>query len=155
VAIAALDMFPLDEYDVVINCVGVGRPEKIEEVGFDIFSITEKFDNLVIDYLQKNRKCIYINFSSGAVYGKNFKRPVDQGSISSLNVNSIDISDAYSLAKINSEAKHRALQGYNIVDIRIFSYFSRDIDLNAKFLLSEAMSSIKDNKTLFTRKRHS
>ena len=149
-AIAAFDMFPLAEYDVVINCVGIGRPEKIEEVGFDIFTITEKFDNLVIDYLQKNRKCIYINFSSGAVYGKNFIRPVDQGSISSLNVNSIDISDAYGLAKINSEAKHRALQGYNIVDIRIFSYFSRDIDINSKFLLSEAISSINDNETLLT-----
>ena len=62
------------QYDVIINCVGIGRPEKIKEAGYGIFLITENFDNLVIEYLGKQPQAIYINFSSGAVFGKGIKQ---------------------------------------------------------------------------------
>ena len=140
------------QYDVIINCVGIGRPEKIKEAGYGIFLITENFDNLVIEYLGKQPQAIYINFSSGAVFGKEFGKPIDKDSSSSINVNSLDNSDAYGLAKLNSEAKHRALSDLHIVDIRIFSYFSNNIDLESKFLLSEVVSAINNSKILFTNK---
>jgi nucleoside-diphosphate-sugar epimerase len=38
----------------------------------------------------------------------------------------------------------------NIVDLRIFGYFSRFIDLNAQYFMSEVISCVKDGKVLVT-----
>ena len=151
-AVDNFDKFTTNKYDVVINCVGVGQPEKIKEVGFDIFKLTEEFDNLAINYLQENHECLYVSLSSGAVYGKNFTSPVSISSPAIVDINNLSPIDSYGLAKLCAEAKHRALVSYNIVDLRIFSYFSQDINLKSKFLLSEIITSIENNKPLITTK---
>ena len=138
------------KYDVVINCVGVGDPEKLKNMSGSIFTVTEIYDNLVLNYLETNPQVLYINFSSGAVYGKNFDSPVVDTSQITIDINNITPSDFYSIAKINTEAKHRALKNLRIVDLRVFGYFSRFIELEAKFFLSEVISCIKYGREFVT-----
>jgi nucleoside-diphosphate-sugar epimerase len=145
------DEFGSNHYDVVINCVGLGDPEKLKKNISSIFRLTETFDNLVIDYLEKHPETLYINFSSGAAYGTDFSIPVDESTNSSWNINNITDADYYGIAKFTSEAKHRSLRHLNIVDLRIFSYFSRFINLESKFLMCEIISCIKKGNEFITR----
>ena len=137
-------------YDIVVNCIGLGNPSNLKVAGQEIFRITEKFDDLILEYLKKNYHTTYISISSGAVYGKTFKDPVNNQSGSVLNINNLGPEDYYGIAKINSEAKHRSFPDLNIVDLRVFSFFSRFIDLNSGFFMSEIINCIKDNKPLTT-----
>lgn len=128
--------FQKEQYDVVINCVGLGTPVKVEKASGEVFKLTEEFDNLVLEYLSRYPKTLYINFSSGAVY----------------NVSVIDVKPEhyYGIAKLHQEAKHRVLNNLNIVDIRVFSYFSRFIELDSGYFLTELIKSLKTKKTLVT-----
>ncbi|MFA6973577.1 MAG: NAD(P)-dependent oxidoreductase [Parcubacteria group bacterium] len=144
------DKFKNFKYDVVINCVGIGNPAEMNKSGFKIFEITEKFDNLVLNYLKKNPECIYINLSSGAAYGKKIEKPVKNETYSSININKLDQGDNYTISKINSEAKHRILSEFNIVDLRVFSFFSRFIELGPGYLISDIIISIKNKSVLLT-----
>ena len=112
--------------------------------------MTEKFDNIILDYIRKNSKTAYINFSSGAVYGTSFEQPSSNNTKSCIDVNNILHEDYYRIAKLNSEAKHRSLNHYNIIDLRIFGYYSRFIDLTKNYLMNDIISSIKEKKTLKT-----
>jgi nucleoside-diphosphate-sugar epimerase len=115
-----------------------------------IFHLIETFDNMVLDYLGKHPETLYINFSSGAAYGVAFDMPVNGATCSNWHINNISEADYYGIAKFHSEAKHRALKKLNIVDLRIFSYFSRFINLESKFLLTEIISYIKEGKEFIT-----
>lgn len=142
--------FSDNDYDVVINCVGIGNPTILANELVSIFKLTEEFDNLVLTYLKGHGKTVYINFSSGAAYGTDFSAPVDATSQARFNINAITASEYYGIAKINSEAKHRAMKDYNIVDLRVFGYFSRFIDLEEKFLLSEIVACIQKGQAFVT-----
>lgn len=113
--------FMQGHYDLIINCVGVGPPNKLRNNYSDYFKITEQYDNLAIDYLGLNPNTLYINFSSGAVYGKNFKAPVEENSTNCIQVNHITSEEYYQIANLNAEGKHRSLQDLKITDIRIFA----------------------------------
>lgn len=137
-------------YDVIINCVGKGNPKEILEMGPEIFFLTEEFDNIVLRYLKLYPKTIYINFSSGGVYSTKFNTPATPESIPTLNVNNISKQDYYRLAKINSEAKHRGMSEHNIIDLRIFGFYTRFIDLKTSFFLVQIINAIKNNKVFKT-----
>ncbi|OQA53031.1 MAG: NAD dependent epimerase/dehydratase family protein [candidate division WS2 bacterium ADurb.Bin280] len=126
------------ENNVVINCIGAGGPKKIKELGAKIQQITEEFDNLIISYIQLKPSRIYINLSSGVVYGG--EGPFREKSSVSLKPNALD--NPYQIAKLNAESKHRFLKDLNIVDIRIFSFFSRFVDLESGFLMTDIASAI-------------
>jgi len=145
-----LDDFTRGSYDVIINCIGIGSPLKLKSSGSIIFELTEKFDNIIIDYLKRNNEVLYVNFSSGAVYGNNFRNPVDANSKSFVNINDIQQADFYQIAKLNSEIKHRSLAEFNIVDLRVFGYFSKYINLDAGFLMSEVIHSLIKNQIFKT-----
>ena len=138
------------EYDVIINCVGIGDPGKLKNSGFEVFSITEQYDSLVLDYLANYTSALYINLSSGATYGTAFEVPADELTYAQVNINNITTNDYYGIAKLYIEAKHRALTNYNIVDLRIFGYFSRFINLDSKYFISEIISCIRQNKEFIT-----
>lgn len=138
--------------DAVINCVGFGTPHKLREAGAEIFFVTEFYDNIVLEYLRKNPESIYINFSSGAVFGTDLSNPISEDSEFRIRMDSVSVSDAYRISKLNSEAKHRALAQYNIIDLRVFSFFSRFIDLSSPFLLTEMVRSIRDKIAFKTTK---
>ena len=91
-----------------------------------------------------------INFSSGAVYGGQFSSPIKNTSLIDENFNCMNIKSKYILSAIRSEIKHRTLKNLNIIDLRLFSFFSRFINLDTKFLICEMVSSIMQNKKFLT-----
>jgi nucleoside-diphosphate-sugar epimerase len=142
--------FKRHHYDVIINCVGAGTPQKLADRYSDWFMLTEKFDNLIIDYMLENTDTLYINFSSGAVYGRNLDAPAGENSLNCLAVNHIRSEEYYSIANLNAEAKHRSFKSLTIIDLRIFSYFSRFIDLGSGYFITELLNCVKHGKVLRT-----
>lgn len=142
--------FDRDSYDAIINCVGFGDPGKLKDAASAIFRVTETFDNLVLGHLGRHPESIYINFSSGAVYGTDFASPADEKCQAIFDINPIDPAGYYGIAKLHSEARHRAMKDFRIVDLRIFGYFSRFIDLHAEYLMSEVVSSVLHGKEFVT-----
>lgn len=141
----------LDErYDAVINCIGAGTPSKLGNDFSVWFSLTEEYDNICLNYLRRHPETIYINFSSGAVYGRSGQKPATETSEFKIKVNKIEPEDFYSIARLNSEAKHRSLADMHIADIRIFSYFSRFIDLNSGYFITELINCLLSGKTFIT-----
>ena len=137
-------------YDAVINCVGAGSPGHLGNDYSIWFTLTEEYDNLCLDYLRNHPKTAYINFSSGAVYGKDGSAPVSEHTVNRIEVNHIPAADYYTIARLNAEAKHRSLPHLNIVDIRIFAYFSRFADLDAGYFITEAVKCTRDQQPLLT-----
>ena len=143
--------FSHSSYDVIINCIGVETRNKHNCDFTRYFSVTEEFDNLAIGYLMgRNPVALYISFSSGAVYGKGFSIPADESSMNCLPVNQVQPEDYYAIARINAEAKHRAHPDLRILDLRIFSYFSRFINLSDGYFITDVMEAILKQKVLIT-----
>ena len=116
------------KYDLLINCIGAGTPKELAGDYNRWFTVLEKFDNLALEYLQKvNRQALYVMFSSGAVYGRKNLAPAEENSVWELSPNKIAVPDYYALAKIYSEAKHRSLPDLRIADLRIFSFFRKEL----------------------------
>jgi nucleoside-diphosphate-sugar epimerase len=138
-------------YDVIINCVGIGDPGKLADQMDAIFTVTEKFDQMIIDYLKFiNDQALYISLSSGAAYNSAFDHPADELSYSKISINNVKPTDYYAVAKVNSEVKHRALSKLNIVDLRIFVFFSRYIALDSKFLMTQIIACLRSKTRLKT-----
>lgn len=138
-------------YDAVINCVGVGTMTKLRGDYTQYFTVTEEYDNLIIGYLYNNHPdALYISFSSGAVYGRNFSAPVEENTANSIRVNHVTTADYYGIVRLNAEAKHRAFNWLKIVDLRLFSYFSRFIDLTDGYFITEVLDCIINKKVLLT-----
>jgi nucleoside-diphosphate-sugar epimerase len=148
--VLAFGVFSSGEYDAVINCVGIGDPRKLNIAGIELFRLTERYDNLVLDYLFSHQQTVYVNFSSGAVYGTAFDTGVTEESAAVIAVNNIEPADYYRIAKLNSEAKHRAMSDRKIIDLRVFSFFSSFIDLESGFLLCEMTRCAKEHRTFHT-----
>jgi nucleoside-diphosphate-sugar epimerase len=138
-------------YDVIINCVGVETRNKHNCDFTRYFNVTEEYDRVAIGYLlNRNPGALYISFSSGAVYGRGFSMPAEESSVNRLSVNQIIPEDYYGIARINAEAKHRAYCNLRIIDLRIFSYFSRYINLADGYFITDVMQAILHNKVLAT-----
>ncbi len=149
------ELFPLESFgergcDVVINCIGIGDPARLKVEAATILFLTERWDNRVLEFLTRHPEALYVNFSSGAAYGSNFSRPVDGESESRFPLNALSSGDFYGIAKLNAEAKHRAAAQLNIVDLRVFGYFSRYMDMDGRFLLNEIISCIQAGRVLVT-----
>lgn len=148
--ILGFEAFAAGDYDAVINCVGIADPGKQKNAGIELFRLTEHFDNMVLDYLANHDQTVYVNFTSGAVYGTSFASGVTEESEAVIAVNNIGPADYYRIAKLNSEAKHRAMVDRRIIDLRVFSFFSRFIDLEAGFLLCAMTRCAKEHKVFHT-----
>lgn len=145
-----LAAFGQEAFDVVINGIGIGSPQRLQNNLLSIFRLTEEFDNLILDYLLSNSEALYINLSSGAAYGADFFEAVTTDSKACFAANQLSTSEYYGIAKLHMEAKHRAASNLNIVDIRIFGFYSRYIDLEERFLLSEIIMAIKEQREFLT-----
>ena len=137
-------------FDVVINAVGAVTPAGVRELGAEIFTVTETVDNSVLAVLNNFPKALYLFLSSGAVYGTDFTKPARKDTVNKLPINALDPSHFYGLSKINAEAKHRGHSELNIIDLRVFSFFSRFIDLEARFFITDAIHAIQDGTVLKT-----
>jgi len=138
------------KYDMIINFVGIGDPAKAQIIGSDIFTVTEKYDDMALEYLKQNKKTKYIFLSSGAVYGGNYQEPVDKDTVATIDINNLKSTDWYTLAKLYAEAKHRSLSNLSIIDVRVFNYFSHTQDMNARFLITDIVRAIKNKEVLKT-----
>ncbi|MGC9197200.1 MAG: NAD-dependent epimerase/dehydratase family protein [Syntrophobacteraceae bacterium] len=143
--------FSSPSYDVVINCVGVETRNKHNCDFTRYFTLTEEFDNLALGYLRhRNPDALYVSFSSGAVYGKGFSTPAAESSVNQVRVNNLLPEDYYGIARINAEAKHRSNADLRIVDLRIFSYFSRYINLADGYFITDLLEAILNRSVLIT-----
>ena len=151
-SIHSYEEFHKEEYDVIINCTGVSSNPDTQKNPYELFKVAEDVDNLIIEYLYRHATALYINISSGVVYGNNFEKSVDEKSITTLPPGFSQGGEPYAITKINAEAKHRALSMFNIVDIRVFGFFGSLVDTDSPFLMSEIVKSLRDKKVFITNK---
>jgi nucleoside-diphosphate-sugar epimerase len=138
-------------HDVLINCVGTGTHRKLQGDFTPYFTVTEKYDNMAIGYLSaRNPNALYISFSSGAVYGRDHRAPMEEDSLNCVRVNRLAPEDYYGIVRLYAEAKHRAFAHLNIIDLRLFAYFSRFIDLADGYFMTEIMDCILNRKVFET-----
>ena len=131
------------DLDAIINFVGAGSPEKVIKLGEQIFEITEHYDRMALDYIDKHHECKYIFISSGAVFGDNFGTPADIDKQSSFPLNDLQPKHYYGYAKAMAEVRHR-ITNRNIFDLRVFNYFSPMVNINYRFMITDMIRSIKD-----------
>jgi len=139
-----------NEFDAVINFVGSGNPAQVGQLGASILDITYEFDDLALQYLKRHPGCRYIFLSSGSVYGGGFATPADDQTHASFPINQLSVQDWYGMAKVHAETRHRALAELSIVDLRVFNYFSQSSDIEARFLITDILRSIRAGQVLQT-----
>lgn len=137
-------------YDAIINFVGSGDPARTQLMGAEIMSVTYDFDSIALQYLKSNPSCRYIFMSSGAAFGGGFEVPASDQTCSSFLLNKLRPQDWYGVSKMYAEMRHRAEQDYAIVDLRIFNYFSSTSNIEARFLITDALRAIRDKSILKT-----
>ena len=140
--------FAQQEFDAVINFVGVGNPAQAVAMGNSIFDITLRFDELILDYLQTHPACRYLFLSSGAAYGSSFSEPANCNTLATVAINNLALHEWYGVAKLHAECRHRAYSELPIIDIRVFNYFSRTQDISARFLITDILRAIRDKTVL-------
>ncbi|KRR28687.1 NAD-dependent epimerase/dehydratase family protein, partial [Bradyrhizobium retamae] len=148
VSIRALGAFQASEFELVINAIGAGTPTRVAELGGEILNITRTWDEHVLSTMSAVTR--YVFLSSGAVYGGDFSKAVDEDSQLSVPVNRLGSFPAYPLAKLEAEARHRLLPHRAILDVRIFGYADIAISLKSRFFLADLARSIAYNKVFVT-----
>lgn len=138
------------QFDVVMNFVGVGNPAQAATMGASIFDITLQYDELALAYVKEHPNCRYIFLSSGAAYGSTFDEPAAENTIARIPINNLQPQDWYGVAKLHAECRHRALAHLPIIDIRVFNYFSHTQDIEARFLITDILRAIRDKTVLKT-----
>jgi nucleoside-diphosphate-sugar epimerase len=139
-----------ESFDALLNFVGVGNPAQTEAMGASIFDVTLKYDQMALSYLEQHPLCRYIFLSSGAAYGASFEAPVDKNSKATVAINNLQPQDWYAVAKLHAECRHRSLTHLQIIDIRVFNYFSHTQDMSARFLITDIVRAIRDKTVLKT-----
>ena len=148
-AVKAYQAFATGTYDLVINAAGPGDPSVQRANGPATLRITETFDNMVLDYIRTHPATGYINLSTGAVYGKDYRAAVGKP-LAELNVKDLGNANAYTLAKLVAETKHRQAPELHIADLRIFGYFSRRVDLASGFFMAQVMEHLLGGRPFHT-----
>lgn len=150
-AVADFAAFSTDQhFDAILNFVGVGNPVQAVAMGTSIFDVTLQYDELALNYVRQHPTCRYIFLSSGAAYGASFDIPVDAATRAAVPINNLQPQDWYGVAKLHAECRHRSLETMPIVDIRVFNYFSHTQDIEARFLITDILRSIRDKAVLQT-----
>lgn len=142
--------FAKQEFDAVINFVGVGNPAQAVAMGNTIFDVTLRFDEMVLEYLQTHPACRYLFLSSGAAYGSSFNEPAKRDTPAVVAINNLAPHEWYGVAKLHAECRHRSHPEHPIIDIRVFNYFSRTQDISARFLITDILRAIRDKTVLKT-----
>ena len=149
--VADFSAFGTDEqFDAIINFVGVGNPSQTAAMGASIFDLTLKYDELALAYVRHHTDCKYIFLSSGAAYGSSFDTPVTADTKAVIAINALQPQDWYGVAKLHAECRHRAHPDLPIFDIRVFNYFSHTQDMSARFLMTDILRAIRDKTVLKT-----
>jgi nucleoside-diphosphate-sugar epimerase len=105
---------------------------------------------MVLEYLRLHPTCRYLFLSSGAVYGTNFNEPAKRETPAVVAINNLTPHEWYGVAKLHAECRHRSRPEHQIIDIRVFNYFSRTQDMKARFLITDILRAIRDRSVLRT-----
>lgn len=147
--VLAYDVFGTDGYDIVINATGVGSPTQLARNPLSVFKVTHEMDVALTKYQERHPDSRIFNLSSGAIYGISAGQEIMDSTLAVFSPSSIQSRDCYGLAKIASEAWHRALSG-PIVDLRVFAFVSRFLDADESFFIAEVARSLRDKTTFRT-----
>ncbi len=138
---------------MLLNFIGGGDPYRVREQGREIFCASLAYDQMLIDYLALNNETLYINMSSGAV------REIEEIKFSEgseLNFSAVtmgfDNVDPYTLSKFSLECRHRMLDAFKVVDLRIYGYFSLGFDATSSFFLGDIYRAYATGSALKTTK---
>jgi nucleoside-diphosphate-sugar epimerase len=116
--------FGNEYYDVILNLSCPGSPSHIKAAGNKLVKAVINRDNEILKYLENNDS-LYVNMSSGIVHEM--------------------VESPYKKAKMHLEKNHRKHQELNIIDLRLYSYFSRYISLKSGHLMAGIINCIKNN----------
>ena len=147
-------IFGKQEFDAIINFVGIANPSQAAAMGAAIFDVTLEYDELALNYVRQHPECRYIFLSSGATYGSSFDTPADAKTEATVAINNLQPQDWYGVAKLHTECRHRSLEYLPIIDVRIFNYFSHTQDMDARFLITDIVRAIRDKTVLKTSANH-
>jgi nucleoside-diphosphate-sugar epimerase len=142
--------FGSQEFDAIINFVGSGNPAQTAAMGASILDVTLQYDEIALDYVKQHPACRYLFLSSGAAFGSSFDEPANENTKAVIAINDLKPQDWYGVAKLYAECRHRSLPHLPIVDIRVFNYFSRTLDISARFLITDILRAIRDKEVLKT-----
>jgi nucleoside-diphosphate-sugar epimerase len=131
--------FGKQQFDALINFVGSGNPAQTAAMGASIMDVTYQYDQLALEYARQHPACRYLFLSSGAAYGSSFEEPANEHTKAVIPINDLKPQDWYAVAKLYSECRHRSLAHLPIIDIRIFNYFSRTLDISSRFLITDIL----------------
>jgi len=131
------------DHDVLINCIGVGDPHVVAANPDEVYRVTVLADDFARGYLAGRPVCRLINISSGAAYCSDFDVPACDDTPADLCAGHLRDDQHYGLAKLASEGRHRANPDLAIIDLRLFSLFSRHIDPDAGFFMNGVMRSLR------------
>jgi nucleoside-diphosphate-sugar epimerase len=137
--------FPSRKYDILINGIAAGAVQERF-----LFETLEKWDWRLIEFAKEHPKCCCVSISSGAAYGCNFSAPVDDKASMTLCPNHVEKSQIYGLIKLMCEQRHRSFQDLPLVDLRLFAFFTRHMDLEQPFFMSEVIKAVKNDDVLVT-----
>ena len=137
-------------HEAVINFVGVGDPVRTARMGATIFGVTQQYDDMVLDELERHPQRRYIFLSSGAAYGNAFQQPAGPDTLAQVPLNALGPHDYYAVAKLHAECKHRALAPLAITDLRVFNYFGRTEDIESRFFITDILRAVRDERLLAT-----
>jgi len=149
-AVEPLDSLGEARHQALVNCIGIGDPASVSANPALVYEVTCRADGLLLGYTDANPECRLVSFSSGAAYCSEFVVPAHDRTAVSLEAGALRPDQHYGLAKLASEGRHRALSDVAIIDVRLFSLFSRHIYLSAGFLVNEVLRCILDGTTLVT-----
>lgn len=121
------DSFGREDYDLVVNCVGVSQPVQQKKENKEIVKISNHFDNLALKYAESNKNCLYVFFSSGVIH--------EAGN------------SEYKKSKQLAEKRHRNSEA-NVIDLRVYSFFSRFSNINSGFYMDEIVKCMQTKNCL-------
>jgi len=145
-----VDFGAQEDFDAIVNFIGVGDPARAAMLGARILDITYQYDEIVLDYLRRRPSCRYLFLSSGAAYGTVFERPATQSTQARFPINGLGSHCWYGLAKFLAECRHRASPELAVADIRIFSYVSRSLNVNSRYLIADIVRALAHGQVLKT-----
>jgi nucleoside-diphosphate-sugar epimerase len=137
--------FPTRNYDVLINAISAGSSE-----GRALFETLERWDWKMIDFARWHTCRACVNISSGAAYGDIFSSPAEENAVFAVAPNHITPNLRYGLVKFMCEQRHRVFEDLPLVDIRLFAFFTRYIDTDQPFFMSDVVKSIIGRTQLVT-----
>jgi nucleoside-diphosphate-sugar epimerase len=145
---ALFDGFPRGVYDILINAVAAD-----DITGVSLYENVDLIDWKMVKYAEARPDCLCVSFSSGAVYGGLFESAAGESSAVTYLPNAIDGGQRYGLCKLQCEQRHKAFceaRDARLLDIRIFAFFSRFMDVDKPFFMSDLVKAVLTGEPVIT-----